>query len=292
MTTEAPQRQDRAYGLAGQFCDDLLDAARRIDTPCGAGKTVWHIWGRGLPLVLLHGGSGSWRHWARNIAALAEHRMVLAADLPGLGESDMPPEPYSPASVGALVAQGLRQVLPGNVACDLVGFSFGALIAGHAAAAAPECLRSLTLAGAGALGAPRAPIKLERVRDKTGAARRAAHRTNLERLMIADPARVDELALDIQEWNSRHARLASLPFATSASLAEALEKVPVPLGAIWGERDAPAAPDLPGRIAALHRVRPDAAVRIIPGAGHWVSYEAPEAFHAALNDLLSGSSAP
>ena len=218
--------------------------------------------------------------------------MVLAADLPGLGESDMPLEPYGPREIGALVAEGLRQVLPKNERCDLVGFSFGALIAGHTAAAAPECLRSLTLVGAGALGVARAPIKLEKVRDKVGAARRAAHRVNLERLMIADPASIDDLALEIQDWNSRHARLASLPFATSASLTEALERLHMPLGAIWGERDAPAAPDLPGRIAALRRVRPDAEVRVIPGAGHWVAYEAPEAFHAALNDLLSGSGAP
>jgi pimeloyl-ACP methyl ester carboxylesterase len=253
---------------------------------------IWRSWGEGAPLVLLHGGSGSWRHWHRNIEHLARTRMVLAADLPGLGESDMPPEPYGPEIVGEIVAEGLRQLLPSDQACDLVGFSFGALIAGHTAAAASECLRSLVLVGAGARGVPRAGIKLERIRDKSGDARRAAHRVNLERLMLADPHRVDDLALDIQDWNSRHARLASLPFATSASLAEALGRVRVPLGAIWGEKDAPAALDLPGRIAALHRVRPDAEVRVIPGAGHWVAYEAPEAFHGVLNDLLSGSGAP
>lgn len=286
MRAEAPQWQDSLS------CDDLLETARRVETPCGDGRIVWRIWGRGRAIVLLHGGSGSWRHWFRNIRTLSEQRMVLALDLPGLGESDMPPEPYGPENVGRLVAQGLRQVLPENTVCDLVGFSFGALIAGHVAVAAPDRLNSLTLVGAGALGVPRGPIKLERVRDKTGAARRAAHRTNLERLMLADPARIDDLALDIQDWNSRHARLASLPFATSASLAEALERLRLPLGAIWGERDAPAAPDLPGRIAALRRVRPDAEVRVIPGAGHWVAYEAPEAFHAALNELLSGIHAP
>jgi len=247
---------------------------------------VWHLWGEGPPLVLLHGGSGSWRHWARNIPVLSRDRTVLAADLPGLGESALPPEAPTPEGVGAIVAEGLRQLLPEDGACDLIGFSFGALIAGHAAAAAPRRVRSLTLLGAGALGVPRGAIQLERVRDKTGAARMAAHRTNLARLMIADPARIDALALEIQEWNSRHARLASLPFATTASLGEALARVPAPVAAIWGELDAPAAPDLPGRVAALQRARPDARVRIIPGAGHWVAYEAPEAVHAALNELL------
>ncbi|MDJ0390898.1 alpha/beta fold hydrolase [Roseomonas sp. E05] len=266
--------------------EQLSAAARRRTTPCGAGAMVWHLWGEGPPLVLLHGGSGSWRHWARNIAVLSRNRTVLAADLPGLGESAMPSGPPTPEEVSAVVAGGLQRLLPEGVACDLIGFSFGALIASHTAAAAPAHVRSLTLLGAGALGTPRAAIRLERVRDKAGAERVAAHRTNLARLMIADPARIDALALEIQEWNSRHARLTSVPFATTTSLGEALARVPVPVGAIWGECDAPAAPDLPGRVAALRRVRPDARVRIIPGAGHWVAYEAPEAVHAALNELL------
>lgn len=252
---------------------------------------LWHIWGEGAPVVLLHGGAGSWRHWARNITDLARHNTVYAADLPGLGESAMPPEPYGPESVGAIVVAGMAEVLPPGQSCDLIGFSFGALIAGHAAAAAPARIRSLTLLGAGALGTPRGAIRLEKVRDKTGAARQAANRTNLERLMIADPARVDALALEIQDWNSRHARLASVPFATTTLLSAALQRVPAPLTAIWGERDAPAMPDLSVRIAALRQARPDAAVHVIPAAGHWVAYEAPEAVLALLTDVLTGGDA-
>ena len=277
---------------AGLACDALLDDAQHVETPCGDGRMVWRIWGRGHPLVLLHGGSGSWRHWSRNIEHLARSRKVVCADLPGLGDSDMPPQPYRPESIGGIVGQGLRRILPTGLACDLVGFSFGALIAGHTAVAVPECIGSLTLVRAGALGVPRAPIRLERVRDKTGPERRAAHHANLERLMLADPEQIDDLALEIQDRNTRLARLTSVPFATTASLAGALKQVRAPLGAIWGEKDAPAAPDLPGRIAALRHVRPDAAVRVIPGAGHWVAYEAPQAFHAALNELMPGSDRP
>jgi formiminoglutamase len=75
---------------------------------------VWRRWGRGSPLVLLHGGTGSWRHWAGNIAALAEHYQVYAADAPGLGDSDMmhtEPE-ITPESVSAIVADGVARLLP------------------------------------------------------------------------------------------------------------------------------------------------------------------------------------
>ncbi|HJS87839.1 MAG TPA: alpha/beta fold hydrolase, partial [Acetobacteraceae bacterium] len=65
---------------------------------------VWRLWGSGLPLVLLHGGTGSWRHWVRNIEAFADHRLVVCADLPGLGCSDMPPDPESPPVMAGILA--------------------------------------------------------------------------------------------------------------------------------------------------------------------------------------------
>ena len=67
--------------------------------------------GSGEPLVLLHGGSGSWRHWARNVGPLARHRMVVCPDIPGLGDSAPPPPAESPAPVAAIIRAGIGQVL-------------------------------------------------------------------------------------------------------------------------------------------------------------------------------------
>lgn len=249
---------------------------------------VWHQWnaGAGHPLVLLHGGSGSWRHWVRQIPAFAATRAVLAADLPGLGESDDPPGAGDPPELAAIVAEGLAAILPDTAAADLVGFSFGANVAGHVAARPGARFRSLTIVGAGALGVARGETPLRRVRDKEGEARRAAHRHNLASLMIADPARIDDLALDIQEWNTVHARTRSRGFAATAMLRDALRLWPGKLGAIWGSLDQAAAPQLPARIEALREARPDAAVELVEGAGHWVQYEAPAEFDAALSRLL------
>jgi 2-hydroxy-6-oxonona-2,4-dienedioate hydrolase len=74
----------------------LRAQATRRETPCGAGATVWHVWGDARPgqppVVLFHGGSGSWTHWVRNIQPLvAAGRQVIAADLPGFGDSASPP---------------------------------------------------------------------------------------------------------------------------------------------------------------------------------------------------------
>ena len=41
--------------------------------------------------------------------------------------------------------------------------------------------------------------------------------------------------------------------------------------------------------AALRGVRPDARFEVIPAAGHWVAYEAPQAFEAALRAAMSAA---
>jgi pimeloyl-ACP methyl ester carboxylesterase len=69
-------------------------------------------------------------------------------------------------------------------------------------------------------------------------------------------------------------------------LPDALAKVVSPVNGIWGERDAPANPRAPQRVAALRELRPDADVRMIKGAGHWVAYETPEQFNPMLLEML------
>jgi pimeloyl-ACP methyl ester carboxylesterase len=264
----------------------LEAAARRVETPCGPdGRMVWRIWGSAgalAPVLLLHGGSGSWRHWVRSIPLLtATGRQVVAPDLPGLGESDMPPPPLEPGAVAAIIASGLPAVF-GEVKPHLVGFSFGAMLSGHVAALAQDRLRSLAILGAGGLDLPRAEVILTKVRDRTGEERVAAHRFNLLSLMLAEPSSVDEAALAIQEWNTVHARLRSRGFATSDTLKKALARTSLPLLALWGERDAIARDNLQARLGAVREVRPDARLAVVPGAGHWVAYEAPEPVHGEL----------
>jgi len=261
-------------------------AAERMETPCGDGAMAWRAWGAGDPLVLLHGGTGSWRHWVRNVEALARDRRVLAPDLPGLGESALPPPVREPGEIAAIVVDGLNRILGGGARFDICGFSFGALVSGHVAAREGRRLRSVTIVGAGALGLPRQPTPLTKVRDKAGADRLAAHRANLASLMFADPSRIDALALAIQEWNTVHARFKSRGFAQTASLRDALARAVAPLHAIWGERDAIAWPHVAERVDAIRSLRPDARIAVIAGAGHWVAYEAADAFNAALETML------
>ncbi len=268
------------------------EQARRAETPCGEGSLVWRAWGTGRPLVLLHGGAGSWRHWLRNIAAFADHRCVMCPDLPGLGDSDLPPAgAHSPEGIAPVLRDGLRLLLPDGEGYDLAGFSFGALCAGHLAALDVERCRSLTIVGAGALGFTRSPTELVKVRHLEGAERDVANRHNLAELMFADASRIDEVALAMQDLHTRRARFKSRGWANTDSLKQAILRSRAPLGAIYGEQDAIARPHVQLRLDLVREMRPGSPTEMIPGAGHWVAYEAAEAFNAALTRVLARQTA-
>ena len=261
--------------------EQLLTSAHRVETPCGAGHMVWYVWGEGAPLVLLHGGVGSWRHFLRVIPHWSGERQVIVPDLPGFSESAVPPS-TAIVDLAGIVAEGLRAIT--SAPADLVGFSFGSTVAAYLALHLGDQARSLTLVGAGGLVPPRAPMVLEKVRGLEGEALRAAHRENLARMMIADRAKIDDLALEIQEWNSSRARLDTRSYVQQGALRGALAQLRLPVDAVWGTLDQLAYWGLEDRVAALRALHPDARITLIPDAGHWLPYEAPQ----ALTNILRG----
>ena len=266
----------------------LDQAATRFETPTGAGKMVWRSWGSGPDLVLLHGGSGSWRHWVRNIEYFAKDRRVLVPDLPGLGESDQPEHPFTAIHVGGIVLNGIREIIGANTKFDLAGFSFGGMLSGHIAGLGGDQLRSVTLCGASGLKMTRDPTPLMKVRDKTGQEKMDGHRHNLGALMIADKAKIDDLALVIQDWNSDHNRFNTPPLGRAFTMQPFLEKATCQRNGIWGEFDVTAWPHMQERIDYFATV-PGFDFRIIQGAGHWVAYEAWQEFNPMLLEMLNRS---
>jgi 2-hydroxy-6-oxonona-2,4-dienedioate hydrolase len=270
------------------FVKDIAAEAERLGTPCGDGRMVWHIWGEGPPLVLLHGGYGSWTHWIRNVLPLSRSFTVAAPDLPGLGESATPPEPHTAEGLARIIVDGIDIVFPKDARLHIAGFSFGGVLGGHVAAQLGDRVLGFTVVGSNGLGLVRQPTALRRVPE--GAWENdllAVARHNLGALMIADPAKIDELAVYIQSQNAPRGRVKSRRFSRADTLARALPLVKARLDGIWGERDATAYPHLEDRARALRAIQPEARFEVIPGAGHWVQYEAAERFNPLLAEIAA-----
>jgi 2-hydroxy-6-oxonona-2,4-dienedioate hydrolase len=257
----------------------------------GAGGTVWRVWGSGEPLVLLHGGTGSWMHWVRNIEDLAQSFMLLVPDLPGSGESANPEPPISAERIAASLADDLDSMIGADAALALAGFSMGGLIAGYLARRIGTRARALVLVGSTGTGARRDPmaplISWRRLPDE--AEKIAAHRQNLGILMIHDPGKIDELAVHVQKANAERSRVRGKHVSHTGTLADCLPGFAGRLAGIWGEFDATAVPYLAERGERLRQFQPQASFDVIPGAGHWVQYEASERFNRRLTELVNGA---
>ncbi len=251
---------------------------------------VWHVWGEGAPVVLLHGGAGSWSHWVRNIGPLvAAGRRVLVPDLPGFGDSARAPAARDADALPPWVEQGLNELI-GTAACDVVGFSFGGMVAGLLAAQWPTRVRRLVLVGAPALAAdPERRLGLKAWQHLAqGPERTAAIAHNLGQLMLAHEASVhDGLALTLHTVNLERDRMQRRALSKTDLLLRTLQQLGCPVFGIWGERDALYRGRLEIVGPALAQAPLFQSLATIPNAGHWVQYEAAAAFNAALLDALS-----
>jgi pimeloyl-ACP methyl ester carboxylesterase len=270
---------------------ELAGVQRHVTQHAGA-CTVWHAWGDADQpvVVLLHGGSGSWTHWVRNIAPLqGAGWRVLVPDLPGFGDSDLPTGCSDVDGLLEHLHAGLQQLQPtGPVA--LVGFSFGGMTAALWLEAYPQDAQQLVLVGAPGMGfalPERIPLKGWR-HLPTPEAQAQVHRHNLMALMLQTPEALDGLALSLHTANVQRDRMPRRRLSSTDIVAQVLPKLQVPVSAIYGEHDALYRSRLPELQAAMQGWASHwGQWCTVPGAGHWVQYEAVDAFNPALRAILT-----
>ena len=252
-------------------------------------QVMWRCFGDrnspATPLVLLHGGHGSWLHWLRNLEALATERAVWVADLPGFGDSDDVANMGDFSELVALTRASLDALLGATTSVHVVGFSFGALAAAQLAAARDH-VQSLALLGPAGHGTerrmPEELVNWRRARSQEELEEMQRH--NLALLMLYKPESIDDLALEIHLRACEAARFYSKAFSRSANLQKTLERCAMPTLLLWGEHDLTAVPD--ALAASLCEGTPHRTSQIIRDAGHWVQFEAASQTNQMLRDWI------
>jgi pimeloyl-ACP methyl ester carboxylesterase len=264
-------------------------AAGEVQRAVAKNGLVYRSLGKGTPLLLMHGGSGSWLHWKRNLPALAADHRVIAFDLPGYGESPDIAADVTLEGYAALVAAAAEEALGGEAA-DIVGFSFGGLIAATVAIGLGRRCRRLAMIAPSGFDAPVGRILGRKPRRDFPPGReghRAFLRQNLLSLMLADPASVDDDAIDMHEQNLKNARFDNRGISWSDQLLPCLSRLTCPLLMVYGDLDKTPYPSRDARIARCRVVKPKLRVAVIPGAGHWAQYERAEATETILEGFFS-----
>lgn len=269
-------------------------------------ETTWHIrglpfaaleWGEGAPVVLLHGFLDSAAAWEHIAGRLDGWR--IAMDLRGHGRSPHvgPGEAYFfPDYLADL--DGLIDQLPGPV--DLVGHSLGGTVVTMYAGARPEKVRRIV--SIDGLGLPDSSgSAIERMqRFMSGANRPPRNKVfaNVEeaalRLRQAHPALDEAWSLRLAgrttmpvdggvswSWDPRHRIRGPIPYRHDNHL-QFLRAIRCPVLSVHPQRSPFAGED----VRTLEEVIQDLQVVEIPGAGHMVHLDAPEAVAEAVAAFL------
>ena len=245
------------------------------------------------PVLLLHGIGGGRQAWgdggsATGAALAAAGHLTLAVDFPGYGLSPTI-EPFDLAGLARSVITLIDHLGAGPAV--LVGHSMGGMVAQEVAALAPDRLAGLVLASTSpAFGQPGGDWQRDFLQSRfapldagLGMAGLAAQ---LVPAMVAPGTSPTVLA-------AAQAMMAAVPEATYRQAVTALvnfdrrlnlPQIAVPTAVITGEHDRTAAPEVSRRMA--ERIA-GATCSIVPGAGHLLNLEQPQAFNAALLALLS-----
>ncbi len=244
--------------------------------------------GSGPPLLLIHGLGASRRIWDPQIERLAAAREVVAADMPGFGDSPPLAEAPTPAALAAALARACEEL--GVERPHAAGNSLGGWVALELAKrdrAASLCL----ISPAGLWSRPLGPRRVDsrawarRLRPLLGPlarsrrGREAMLRTTVARPDLIPAAAAEALIaawIDAPGYDAANAEMRN-------RICTGLDRVTVPTTIAWGEQDRLVAPPRP------QRRPPGSRMVVLEGCGHTPNWDAPGRI-AEL--LLEASSRP
>ncbi|MFV0432566.1 MAG: alpha/beta fold hydrolase [Leucobacter sp.] len=259
---------------------------------------------KGAPLLLVHGFRGD-RHGLEGLAQLLVERMpdvrAIVPDLPGFGATPaIPGREHDIELYGEWLRAFAAEVAPGGFA--VLAHSFGSLVVGSAIAGglAPSRLILINPISSPALEGPQAvltqlAIGYYRAADMLPerAARGLLGNPAIVRLMSEVMAKTGDPKLRawIHEQHADHFSTFSDPstllqaFRASVlhTVPEFAEALTMPTLLIAGDRDD--ITPLPKQLE-LQRLIPESRLRIIPGTGHLVHYEATDDAVAFIREFL------
>jgi pimeloyl-ACP methyl ester carboxylesterase len=256
--------------------------------------------GSGPPLVFVHGLSGSWQNWLEQLPAFARDHRVIAMDLPGFGESEMPAEKISIAGYARWLDALLDELGVGVTA--VVGNSMGGFIGAELAIQFPPRVERLVLVSAAGLTVEHQrhdrALAVLRTLDKRLAAYAGWVGTRSDVLMRRRRMRRAVFGIFAHEPESLPAPLLAeqvrgsgkpgfvdaLDAITDYPIRDRLSEIGCPTLIVWGTEDRL----VPVRDADdFERLIPNSRKVVWPETGHVAMLERPAAFNRLVAAFLA-----
>ena len=246
----------------------------------GGHKARYIDQGTGAPVVVLHGWGGRIESMMPVIACLSGGFRVVSLDLPGFGESPLPPGVWGTPDYASFVRDALREL--GIERAHFVGHSYGAKTSLYLAATVPSLVDKLVLQGSSGLRTPPS-FKARMKRGVSKTARTVGK--------LGDPgARVrDAIYRRIQSTDYRDAGPLRpiLVKVVNEDLEHMLPRVKAPTLLVWGSED-DAVPL--SHAQTMERSIPDAGLVVLEGAGHFAYLDQSDRFCVVTRHFLGAGS--
>ncbi len=245
----------------------------------------------GTPVIVLHGLFGSLSNWGWHCKQLAEHFAVYGVDLRNHGDS-----PHSDQLDYQVMADDVRQLIArlGLESCCIVGHSMGGKVAMQLALSFPDLVQRLVVVDIAPVSYPENAdghmnvlaamdaVRLDKIKSRTQAevtledfipeeATRKFVLTNL----VRNKEGTFEWRLNKDSIRCNYANLRAELIATTS--------FPKPVLFVKGSLSPYIKPEHEAQIKELF---PDASVKIIMDAGHWLHAEQPQALQQMLLKYL------
>jgi pimeloyl-ACP methyl ester carboxylesterase len=229
----------------------------------------YETFGRGKPLVFLHGWLGSWRYWVPTMEIMSEYGRTYALDLWGYGDSDKANSEYSIARYVALLDAFVEEM--GFTSVTLVGHALGAAVAVRYTADKPGCTERLVTVST--------PLTSEAINQRL----LGSGSSFVERMMGWKPSEGHAEVEQAMEKMAQGVVEASVRSTMNTDLQRDVSQIQVPVLIIHGEKDAVVAPPQP---ECLINVGDNVRAIVLPNARHFPMLDDTLRFTRLLSDFL------
>jgi pimeloyl-ACP methyl ester carboxylesterase len=252
------------------------------------GIVHYEVYGRGRPVILLHGWLGSWGLWQETMAYLGRYYRTYALDFWGFGESGKKRNTYAVQDFISLVNQFMEQL--GIYQAPLVGHSMGGTVSLAVAIQFPERVSKVVVIGSPIVGSSlslllklfgRRPIASLTYHNLW--ALKLGFRI-LAPLYSRDPLWPDMMARDLSR-TTLESFLLSIASLRVTDLRPQLHQIKAPAMGMFGNKDVVVnSNQWEPMLAGI----PHARIERFERAGHFIMLDEPQTFMEILHDFLNG----
>lgn len=256
------------------------------------GIVHYEVYGRGRPVILLHGWLGSWGLWQNTMAYLGRYYRTYALDFWGFGESGKKRNAYTIQDFVSLVDQFMEQL--GIIQAPLVGHSMGGTVSLSVAVQFPERVHKVVVVGSPIVGSSLSILlKLFGRRPIAWLIYHNMWALQLSFRILApfytrDPRWPDMMNRDTSRV-TLDSFLLSIASLRRTDLRPFLNQIKVPTMGMFGNRDIVVSHK---QWKALLAGIPHARIERFEKAGHFIMLDEPQRFAETLKDFLDSEALP